>query len=48
MLRKDTLPLTKKHHKRFPGQNRVIKTSFNSILIKCRTDKNHVHIESLY
>ena len=47
MLRKNTLPLMKKHHKSFPGKQCNHKHLF-FIFINCRTDKNHVHIESLY
>ena len=32
----------------FSGANSVIIKRFYFIFIKCRTDKNHVHIESLY
>ena len=43
-----TLPLTKKHHNSVPRHalNSVIINIFYFIFIKCRTNKNHVHIES--
>jgi len=45
MLRKEYVTIDEKTQHKFSRGNRVIiKLSF----IKCRTDKNHVHIKSLY
>jgi len=48
MLRKKYVTIDEKTPHKFSWANSVIINIFNSIFFKCRTDKNHVHIESIY
>jgi len=48
MLREKYVTIDEKTPHKFSLANSVIINMFYFIFIKCRTDKNHVHIESLY
>jgi len=48
MLRKKYVTIDEKTLQKLSCANRVFINIFYFIFIKCRTDKNHVHIETLY
>jgi len=48
MLREKYVTIDEKTSQKFSWTNSVIINIFYFIFIKCRTAKNHMHIESLY